>query len=397
LDERRLHRGKKTIKFVSEDIDTLLAWARQNETITSSATTRISIGRERMGDSFGRYDGLISNSELRAMLADRYGPDYVWSASALSLFGKSPYKFFAERVLKLEPRIEAALDLAAMDAGGLLHESLRRFFARHRGERLLRTNRLKLRAEMRSVADQVFRERERVVPPLNIHVWKIDREIRQLQLARVIDYEIELQNQDISDGVLPSFFELGFGMDRGTRDEHSTSEFLVMSSGEKGPNGGEKIRLRGQIDRVDISKDRIVIAYDYKLSRGAKLEDMLEGRDLQIAIYLDAIEQLFFPDHETAGGGYYVLRNCDRNRGLYRKASDKYTRLGGRVGSRLNDDDFSGFRASMRTRIWQFVDQIRAGRFVVNPSAPEQTCDICDFADVCRYEKYRILRKTGAR
>jgi ATP-dependent helicase/DNAse subunit B len=284
-----------------------------------------------------------------------------------------------------------------MDAGGLLHEALRRFFTRHRGERLLRANRLSLRAEMRSVADQVFRERERVVPPLNIHVWKIDREIRQLQLARAIDYEIDLQNQDINDGVLPSYFELGFGMERGTRDEHSTSEFLVMPLGEKRPNVGESIRLRGQIDRVDISKDRVVVAYDYKLSRGAKLDDMLEGRDLQIAIYLDAIEQLFFPAHDIAGGGYYVLRTCDRNRGLYKKSFDKYTLLGGRVGSRLDDDEFSDFRESMRRRIWLFVNQIRAGRFVVNPSAPEQTCDICDFSDVCRYEKYRILRKTGAR
>ena len=393
LSERHNHRSRKTVAVAKGEVDRLLNWAKENGFVTSSALARIDISRERMGRSYGRYDGLITNDDLRAMLADRYGADYVWSASALSLYGKSPYKFFAERVLKLEPRVEAALDLAAMDAGGLLHEALRRFFTGHRRERLIRTNRVELLAEMRSIADRVFREHERAVPPLNVHVWKIDCEIHQLQLARVIEYEIDTQNEEGADGPLPNFFELGFGMEHGIRDERSTPEFLLMSRDEENPMTKVGIRLRGQIDRVDMAADGTVIAYDYKLSRGAKEKDMIEGRDLQMGIYLDAIESLFFPGHEIAGGGYYLLRSCDRNRGLYRKAYDNYTDLSKSVTSRYEDDEWLEHRATMRRRIWQFVDRIRAGRFVVDPTAPDQTCGICDFAAVCRYEKYRILRK----
>jgi hypothetical protein len=41
---------------------------------------------------------------------------------------------------------------------------------------------------------------------------------------------------------------------------------------------------------------------------------------LQIPIYLEALEQLFFPGHEIAGGGYYTLRGGSerRNTGMYR-------------------------------------------------------------------------------
>ena len=393
LSERQRHHGRKTVHVSEDAVDKLMAWAEAEDVISGSARARISIGRERMGDRFGRYDGLITNEDLRALLGERFGASYVWSASALSLYGKSPYKFFAERVLKLEQRIEAALDLAALDAGGLLHEALRRFFTRHRRQRLARRDRQKLRDEMRHVASEVFDEHERAVPPLNVRVWEIDREIYQLQLAEVVDHEIAFQEKADADGPLPTYFELGFGMARGIRDETSTSEFLTLERDDSSKTGKEAIRLRGQIDRIDLASDGTVIAYDYKSSRGAAHADMIEGRDLQIAIYLEAIENLFFVGNQIAGGGYYVLRGCDRNRGLYRKELDSYTGIGTRVSSRVDESQWLSDRATMRARIWHFVDAIRAGRFVVKPTAPEQTCDICDFATVCRFEKFRILRK----
>ena len=393
LDERHRHDGRRTVPFEKDGIGKLLEWAEVHHVLTTSALNRIAIGRERMGRQFGRYDGLIGNSDLRRLLAARYGADYVWSASALSLYGKSPFKFFAERVLKLEQRVEAALDLAAMDAGGLLHEALRRFFMNHRDKRLDPADRIKLREEMRSIADKVFSEHERAVPPLNIHVWKIDREIHQLQLAQVVDYEIDLQSKCDDDGMLPAYFELGFGMEHGTRDERSTPEFLTMLRDDESPLTTGTIRLRGQIDRIDIARDGTLIAYDYKLSKGASQKDMLEGRDLQIGIYLDAMESLFFPGQAIAGGGYYVLRTCIRNRGLYRKDFDRYTQLGAGVSSRVEDEQWIEYRRTMRLRIWDFIDNIRSGVFVVNPTAPDQTCGPCDFAAICRYEKYRILWK----
>ena len=90
------------------------------------------------------------------------------------------------------------------------------------------------------------------------------------------------------------------------------------------PEGSpESVLIRGRIDRVDVAKDGTVIAYDYKLRRAQASATCEIGRDLQIGIYLTALEQLFLRGHPIAGGGYYVLRgnNDRRNRGLYRAIS----------------------------------------------------------------------------
>jgi hypothetical protein len=47
----------------------------------------------------------------------------------------------------------------------------------------------------------------------------------------------------------------------------------------------------------------------------------------------------------------------------------------------------------MQSRIWEFIDGMRAGKFQVDPSAPESSCPHCDYSAVCRYEKFRIRRK----
>ena len=47
----------------------------------------------------------------------------------------------------------------------------------------------------RDLADRVFDEHERVVPPLNKQIWKIDREIRKILLDQVLLYELEIQEK----------------------------------------------------------------------------------------------------------------------------------------------------------------------------------------------------------
>jgi len=79
--------------------------------------------------------------------------------------------------------------------------------------------------------------------------------------------------------------------------------------------------VQGQIDRVDVNEqEKVAVAYDYKLSQGAKLEDIEAGRQVQIPIYLAALEQLFLPQFDLAGGGYYRLRGSGArlNQGMYR-------------------------------------------------------------------------------
>ncbi|MFY9556194.1 MAG: PD-(D/E)XK nuclease family protein, partial [Blastocatellia bacterium] len=336
-EERRRHPAQREGNFPNEVIASVKALAYERGFLTDSARRRIAIERKRSSRAFGEFDGALSDVSLISRLTDKYGAGHVFSASELSLYGKCPFKFFAEKVLKLEPRGEAALDLTALDAGSLLHEALRQFFERHRGERLTEMDRAELRRELGEVADAVFDEHQRAVPPLNPKVWEIDREIRKLLLEQVVEYDLEVQRKTELKDVRPAYFELAFGMRSDAGDRHSTDRRLELRRGLD--DHTDIVQLRGQIDRVDIAADGTAIAYDYKLSKGAALDDMTEGRALQLHIYLSALEQLLLPGSAIAGGGYYTMKGgaARRNQGLYRAALQAYTAVGTRTASTLSD------------------------------------------------------------
>jgi ATP-dependent helicase/DNAse subunit B len=393
-EERRASVGQKHGLLPQPRIKRLLTLARNDGFLSSSALRRIEIERERAGYLFGPYDGQVTHPHLLALLNKRFGSDFVHSASGLSVYGNCPYRFFAQRVLKLEPRGEAALDLQAIDAGKLLHDILRRFFEQHRHQRLYELDREKLRQELAVIADEVFDKHERVVPPLNNEIWKIDREIRKILLDQILLYELEIQQKASAEDVVPAYFEVAFGgMKSVARDPHSKDEPLELSRSTF--VGDETIKIRGQIDRVDQARDNTLVAYDYKLSTGSTTDDIKAGRSLQIPIYLEALEKLVLPDRPIAGGGYYVIRggNERRNKGLHRTTAIKYTGINPRVGAVMSDDEWRQIRSDAIRKIWDFLDRMRAGLFPVNPSEKEKTCRFCDFGAVCRYDRYRIERK----
>ena len=251
--ERHLHRGQREALLPQPRITRLLTLARNDGFVTDGALRRIEIERERCSPYFGPYDGIITNPDLLRLLKLKFGPDFVHSASGLSTYGNCPYRFFAQRVLRLEPRGEAALDLQAIDAGKLLHDILRRFLEGHRREPLHKLDRKKLQTELAGIADKVFDEHERVVPPLNKQIWKIDREIRKILLDQVLLYELEVQEAAEKEGMLPAFFEVAFGgMKSAAKDPDSKDAPLELT--RETFVGEEAIKISGQIDRVDVAR-----------------------------------------------------------------------------------------------------------------------------------------------
>lgn len=391
--ERHRHRGQREGVLPQPRIKRLLTIARNDSFVSDAALRRIEIERERCGPHFGPYDGIITNPDLLRLLKLKFGPDFVHSASGLSTYGNCPYRFFAQRVLRLEPRGEAALDLQAIDAGKLLHDILRRFFERHRREPLHKLDRKKLQTELAAVADKVFDEHERVVPPLNKQIWKIDREIRKILLDQVLLYELEVQEAAEAEQVLPAYFEVAFGgMKSAAKDPDSKDEPLELA--RETFVGEESIKISGQIDRVDVARDNTVVAYDYKLSTGSNRWDITSGRSLQLPIYLEALEKLILPDQPIAGGGYYIIRGAQdrRNKGLYRASQLDYLRLRAK-NSVFSDEDWQQIRAQVVAKIWEFLDRMRAGDFRVDPSERLKTCRFCDYRAVSRYDRDRIERK----
>jgi ATP-dependent helicase/DNAse subunit B len=145
---------------------------------------------------------------------------------------------------------------------------------------------------------------------------------------------------------------------------------------------------------VDVARDDTVVAYDYKLSTGASKWDITSGRSLQLPIYLEALERLILPDNPIAGGGYYIIRGANerRNKGLYRATQLDYLNLRAK-NSVFTDEDWQQVREQVIAKIWMFLDGMRAGRFIVDPSERQKTCRWCDYGAVCRYDRDRIEHK----
>ena len=72
------------------------------------------------------------------------------------------------------------------------------------------------------------------------------------------------------------------------------------------------------MDRIDVfddGKERLAIILDYKSGKNKfKVSEMEEGRDLQIPVYLMALEKVF--GLKAMGGFYYSIADC-KKRGVY--------------------------------------------------------------------------------
>jgi ATP-dependent helicase/DNAse subunit B len=78
---------------------------------------------------------------------------------------------------------------------------------------------------------------------------------------------------------------------------------------------------------------------------------------------------------------------------MHRKSKLAYYNLNPNVTAIISDEEWQQLRAEVIAKIWDFVDQMRTGRFAVNPSERKKTCKFCDFAALCRYSRDRIEPK----
>jgi ATP-dependent helicase/DNAse subunit B len=118
---------------------------------------------------------------------------------------------------------------------------------------------------------------------------------------------------DVDSPLEPRELELGFGFEEGDeRGEPSTLPAFELADG---------VKLRGRIDRVDVSEAGDAVVYDYKSSRAPAAARWLKDGDLQVALYMRAVEGLL--GLRAVGGFYQPLSGEDlRARGLLEEGTE---------------------------------------------------------------------------
>lgn len=117
----------------------------------------------------------------------------------------------------------------------------------------------------------------------------------------------------------PNAFELAFGFAADAPSSTSDEDAGMDRRGEGGAlpafDLGDGVMLRGRVDRVDVSPGGEAVVYDYKGGRAPASARWVRDGDLQVALYMCAVEKLL--QVRAVGGFYQPLTGEDlRPRGL---------------------------------------------------------------------------------
>ncbi|HEY2397373.1 MAG TPA: PD-(D/E)XK nuclease family protein [Solirubrobacteraceae bacterium] len=212
---------------------------------------------------------------------------HVWSASSVERWVGCPVAWFVERML--HPRAFDP-DPEPLARGGLAHAVLKDTLEGLRHET----------GSARVTAATLPRARELLAQALaeneSSHQLSVVPERRTAVRRRLqVDLERFLEHAAHQDSPLePRELELGFGIgEDDDRGEPSTLPAFELPGGMK---------LRGRIDRIDVSDGGDAVVYDYKASRALPAARWIKEGSLQVALYMRAVEQLL---GLRAIGGFY--------------------------------------------------------------------------------------------
>ena len=270
-----------------------------------------------------QYEGQLSSNLLspasRRALEQRREKTY--SVSQLETYGECPFRYFSDRVLNLNPTEEEETGLTSMEKGSLAHKILFEFYD-------CRRDAPSISGCKNADFDEAVADLRRIARD---HL-EVEEAQRHLNRADKLFWDIEVERLiggHGRTGILLAFLEAERERDLEVQPRHFEVEFgpSVRSEptdpqlGSKEPLTVGEVALSGRIDRIELGNGMFVIG-DYKTgSTTPKLNDILEGRSLQLPLYLAVVEQLLrqqsssiqgfeedFEPIQGVGGIYYVLQ-----------------------------------------------------------------------------------------
>ena len=281
----------------------------------------------------------LPGSLLRAV-AER-NPQF--SVSGIGDFRQCPYRFFSGTTLRLRGRPPLpGQRLDALALGTVVHAAVDRW-NRNGGQ-------------IGEILDGAFKEKLK-----ELHLEETFRTERyrlalRADLERFADSKQTIQ-MAVPDGMQSRFEE--------------AAEFCIRSLGSQPV-------VKCRIDRYDVDQDLRCLVTDYKYARPNRVKELLkqhlEGEELQMLLYLAALEQQM--DFEPTG---MVL--C----GLRGETSFAGAAVGGEGGLvPISRDAMRSLLATARREAAEAVGEVLGGGIAVRPRDREFCTRFCEFGSICR-------------
>ncbi|MCX5762843.1 MAG: PD-(D/E)XK nuclease family protein [Gemmatimonadetes bacterium] len=328
------------------------------------------------------WNGGIEDASLAQWIAEQYDERYTWSATQLEQVAKCRWHWFAQRLLKLEPRADADDLMEPTVRGSLLHDALDRFFtaafARVKQPVFLRGTDAKWATPL---MEQSLTDAWKAAEAAG--EWLGPDTLRNVALGEMradlcayLAFDIEWNEKSYT-GNTSASKQVRTGFVEG---EYEFKDVRLRGS-------GVTFMLRGSIDRVDRgvdervpNADRYIAAIDYKSTKYAtpaagKKIGWDDGVVLQVPLYAAALQQLR-PQDLVARMEYRTLRSPETVHALSLAPVAKGAlQAAPEAEQKLADAlDAAGRR----------VQQVRDGVFPADP-APSCGCSpYCPARDICR-------------
>ena len=349
------------------------------------------IDKLRFDQSESIYNGFLltdENEEFHIALKEKLQKlkSKEFSISQLETYAKCPFKYFIEKLLKVQTIPEPDEEIEATELGSLLHDIFYQFYTHLReiGLKLQgcsQTDLIKAEKILFSIAEdlcsrylkdipQNFYEREKI---LGLEGKKEDSILYRFLIE-------EHQNTEE-----PKYFEVKFGyLSKAGTDK-------ILSQDE--PVKYKDISLRGKIDRIDVNKENNTFSIvDYKLNqyRGTA-NDLAEGTALQLPVYLYAAKELLQNQAETLKPLKTIIFSLKIDSSKFGKGEINIT------GSRkkLTDEEKIEFNEIQIEKsleiINDYISDIGIGRFPLTDikDYENKVCKYCDFKAVCRISEVK--------
>lgn len=332
----------------------------------------IDIEQQRMQGIYGRYNGLLKDKQVVAEMEDRYGAGRTFSSTAFAQYGRCPFAFYLQRVLRLQPLAMLEEGITPLSRGSVLHQVLASFLLDHLGN-TLKTNCI---TQYQNKLEQLLSLKLEAVKQQLTLTGEIITGLEQNRLLRTLwrwlDAEIAYQAKVT---LRPVLIEHRFKGD----------EAVILGDEE------DPLIIEGFIDRVDADGSHYVV-YDYKTGQPPNLKEVHAGVEFQMPVYLLAAERLFDDDKCAIGAGYYELKGkYRRNRGMWH---GDYLKLA-HVSSK-NDvvaaEEWKPLLQQVVERLLSYRQAMRQGYFVLAPNDASKTCKYCDYKHICRLTPELALR-----
>jgi ATP-dependent helicase/nuclease subunit B len=335
--------GKQLSEFLTKH---LRSWPA---TVRGAAVER----RRLSGKEQGIFGGLIRDQILIKRIQSRYGEDFLWSATKLNDFGLCPFRFMAGDALNLKAADEPSVGFAPDRLGVAYHEILEKTFKTMK-TRDLELNEATLEEAIHLSEDFCETVLQELLDKRQVRqsaLWDFEKSEMKKRVANLLRAEIVLQEGQASQPIL---FEQRFGFGNQPPLE------IDIDDG--------KIRIRGTIDRVDKHETGLAVI-DYKTSRSPiSTREAIEGRNLQLPIYLMAANRLLRLEEPVANGYYLHIYSCKKGSQFPNKNSS-----------------VEAITEKAEEFIKDYVSRIRRGEFPVQPN--QNRCPpYCEYEVLCRIQ-----------